>query len=197
MKRKEERRDYDDPFNLVNDLMQFGHGTIFGRSYQDEFSMGFGQDLERMIQEAGQSGGNNGSYHSAQMFSSITTIGDDGVPVSQSRGLSTNSTGRYKMAHQRRIGDRSQTLMRQRQNEKEEFQDTQRLHQITHDELPRFRSEFEDRTQRWNSYRGLKSSDKPQPLAIEDGRRSTIPHSSSRYFENNRRSKSHPRGVEY
>merc|ERR1719419_840350 len=124
-----------------------------------------------MIREAGTSGGQNGAFSSSQMFSSVTTIGDDGIPVSESKGVSQNSNGRYKMAHQRRIGDRSQTLMRERQNKQTAFKESQRLHQITHDELPRFSSEFQDRTREWNSHRALKRMNKPV-LALEDGKRS-------------------------
>jgi len=191
-----ERGEPKDPFDNVTDIMQFGHGLMFGPSFQERFGFGFGEDFERMMKEASHSGGTGGPYRSAQMFSSITTIGNDGVPVSESRGVSTNSSGRYKMAHQRRIGDRSQTLMRQRKHEAEEFQDSQRLHQITHDELPKFHTEFRDRTKDWSSFQRLKSSEKPSYRAIEDGRRPKSPDVTI----NRRRSsydKYRPRGVEY
>jgi len=156
----------DDPHDLFNDIMEFG----FGRG-PHRLGFGFGQEMERMMMQGGSSRSDDGVFHSTQMFSSVTTIGEDGVPVSESKGVSTSSDGRYQMAHQRRIGERSQTLMRQRQNEKDKFQESQRLHQITHDDLPKFTSEFKDRTQEWRSYNAIQEAKKPG-RAIEDGRRS-------------------------
>jgi len=194
--RKEKR---DDPFDMFNDIMDFG----FGRR-PDTMGFGFGEDMTRMIREASTTGGRDGAF-SSQVFSSITTIGEDGIPVSESRGVSQNSNGRYKMAHQRRIGDRSQTRMRVREDEKAQFHESQRLHQITHDDLPRFTTEFKDRTKEWNSYRAIKDVEKPH-LALEDGHRSkgaVYPPSYSRPISNRhyrRRSDDYnykPRGIEY
>jgi len=198
-------REEGDSLNMVNDMTQFGHGSVFGRGLQGGFGHGFGQDLERMMHQVGQSADYGSPFRSAQMFSSITTIGNDGVSVSESRGVTTNSNGRYKMAHQHRIGDRSQTLMRQREHDAEDFQEFQRLHQISHDELPRFHAEFKDRTKQWHSYHRLKSSGKPEHLAIGDGRLSRAPRSTSQmnpvYSESLRHSfddyKYPPRGIEY
>jgi len=167
---------WDDPLDLFHDMTNFG----FGRAHQT-LGLGFDEDMKRMIQQAGASSSNNGTYSSTQMFSSVTTIGEDGVPVSESKGIATNSSGKYKMAHQRRIGDRSQTLMRERKNEHDDFQETQKLYQISHRDLPKFRSEFNDRTNQWKSQRAIKEREKPlraivdrrQPrLALEDRRRS-------------------------
>jgi len=205
----------DDPHDMFTDIMEFG----FGRGAQS-LGFGFGEEMERMMMQARSS--TDGGFHSTQMFSSITTIGDDGVPVSESKGVSTSSNGRYQMAHQRRIGDRSQTLMRQRQNEKDKFQESQRLHQITHDDLPKFSSEFKDRTNEWRSHNAIRGARKPgqaiedgrqsgyynarnrddKPrLAIEDGRRSRAVHprevSKQNYRRKQERSKYRARGIEY
>jgi len=210
----------DNPHDLFNDIMEFG----FGRG-PHRLGFGFGEEMERMMMQAGSSRSGDGGFHSTQMFSSVTTIGEDGVPVSESKGVATSSNGRYQMAHQRRIGERSQTLMRQRQNEKDEFQESQRLHQINHDDLPKFTSEFKDRTQEWRSCNAIQGAKKPgkaiehgrrsrsynainqdnKPLrAIEDGRRSRAgyPSSQSRQVSNKnypRRdsSKYRARGIEY
>jgi len=189
----------DDPFGMFNDMMEFG----FGRGPR-RLGVGFGEDLGQIIPHAGMSGSPDGVFQSSHMFSSVTTIGNDGVPVSESKGVSQNSNGLYKMAHQRRIGDKSQTLMSERPNKQSEYKKTQRLHQISHDELPRFSSEFKDRTKEWNSYRAIKKVEKPR-LALEDGKRSRAyhPYSHSRPVSNQNygeRSNSYnrkPRGVEY
>jgi len=170
-RRKSQKDELDDPFDMFYDMMDFG----FGRGSRQGF--GFGEQMRRMIEQAGKSGNPGGGFQSSQMFSSVTSIGNDGIAVSESKGVSQNSNGRYKMAHQRRIGDRSQTLMRERQNKQAAFKESQRLHQITHDELPRFSSEFQDRTREWNSHRALKSMNKPV-LALEDGKRSRAGHPS-------------------
>jgi len=199
-KRKSQKDELDDPFDMFNDMMDFG----FGRSSHQQ-GFGFGDQMRRMIEQAGKSGNPGGGYQSSQMFSSVTSIGNDGIAVSESKGVSQNSNGRYKMAHQRRIGDRSQTLMRERQNKQTDFIESQKLHQITHDELPRFSSEFQDRTREWNSHRALKSMNKPV-LALEDGKRSRAgyPSSNMRPVTNqNYRGRANnynnykPRGVEY
>jgi len=165
-RRKSQKEELDDPFDMFNDMMDFG----FGRGPHQQ-GFGLGDQMRRMIEQASKSGNPGGSFQSSQLFSSVTSIGNDGIAVSESKGVSQNSNGRYKMAHQRRIGDRSQTLMRERQNKQTAFKESQRLHQITHDELPRFSSEFQDRTREWNSHRALKSMNKPV-LALEDGKRS-------------------------
>jgi len=194
--RKEER---DDPFDMFNDIMDFG----FGQG-PDRMGFGFGEDMTRMIREAGTSGGHNGAF-SSHMFSSVTTTGEDGIPVTESRGVSQNSNGRYKMAHQRRIGDRSQTRMREKQHENAAFHEFQKLHQISHDDLPRFTTEFKERTKEWNSYRAIKDKKKPY-LELEDGRRSretVYPPSYTRPItdrNHHRRSDDFyykPRGIEY
>jgi len=163
---------WDDPIDLFHDMTKFG----FGRAHET-LGFGFDEDMKQMIRQAGASSSNNGTYSSTQMFSTVTTIGDDGVPVSESRGIATNSNGKYKMAHQRRIGDRSQTLTRERKDEHDDFQESQRLYQISHCDLPKFRSEFNNRTNQWSSQRSIKERKKPrrafddrrQPrLAIED-----------------------------
>eukprot|EP00495_Collosphaeridae_sp_1-RS-2012_P007301 TRINITY_DN7015_c0_g1_i2.p1 TRINITY_DN7015_c0_g1~~TRINITY_DN7015_c0_g1_i2.p1 ORF type:complete len:183 (-),score=38.76 TRINITY_DN7015_c0_g1_i2:2-550(-) len=91
--------------------------------------------------------------------------------------------GKYKMAHQRRIGDRSQTLTRERKDEHDDFQESQRLYQLSHGDLPKFKSEFNDRTNQWRSQRAIKETKKPlrafddrrQPrLALEDRRHSRL-----------------------
>jgi len=198
--KKSQKEEPDDPIDMFNDMVDFGfgHGTntpVFG----------FGEDMQRMIQQAGTSGNPGGAFHSSQMFSSVTTVGNDGIPVSESRGVSQNSIGRYKMAHQRRIGDRSQTLLRERQNEQAEFKEFQRLNQITHDDLPRFSSEFKDRTKEWNSYRSVKSMEKPY-MALEDGKRSRtgypshmrpVTNQNYRGGSNSYNNSYKPRGIEY
>jgi len=165
---------WDDPLDLFDDMTNFG----FGRTHET-LGFDFDQDMNKMIRQAGASSANNGTYSSTQMFSSVTTIGEDGVPVSESRGIATNSNGKYKMAHQRRIGDRSQTLTRERKNEHDDFQESQRLYQLSHGDLPKFRSEFNDRTNQWRSQRVIKERKKPlrtfddrgQPrLALDDRR---------------------------
>jgi len=167
---------WDDPLDLFNDMTNFGFGLA-----HEPLGFGFDEDMKQMIRQAGASSSKNGTYSSTQMFSSVTTIGKDGVPVSESRGLATNSNGKYKMAHQRRIGDRSQTLTRERKNEHDDFQESQRLYQLSHGDLPKFKSEFTDRTSQWRSQRAIKERKKPrrvfddrrQPrLALEDGRHS-------------------------
>jgi len=205
---------WDDRLDLFNDMTSFGF-----RRANERLGFGFDKDMERIIHQAGASRSNDGAFSSTQIFSSVTTIGEDGVPVSESRGVSTNSNGKYKMAHQHRIGDRSQTLMRERKSEHEEFQESQRLYEITHDELPEFRSEFNDRTKQWRSRRAIKEREMPRwavedpqwsrlafddrrrpRLALEDGRRSREVHSSShsRPFSSRSRvvhSSSHSRPV--
>jgi len=169
---------WDDPLDLFQDMTNFG----FGRAHE-RLGFGFDEDMKQMIQQAGASSSNNGTFSSTQMFSSVTTIGEDGVPVSESRGLATNSNGKYKMAHQRRIGDRSQTLTRERKSEHDDFQESQRLYQLSHGDLPKFKSEFTDRTSQWRSERAIKERKKPlrafddrrQPrLALEDRRHSRL-----------------------
>jgi len=197
---KTQKDEVDDPFNMFNDMIDFG----FGRGPHRQ-GFGFGEEMHRMIEQASKSENPGGSFQSSQMFSSFTSIGNDGIAVSESKGVSQNSSGRYKMAHQRRIGDRSQTVMRERQNKQTEFKDSQRLHQITHDELPKFSWEFQDRTREWNSYPAIQSVNKPV-LALEDGKRSRAGHPSSHMtpvMNQNYRGRSNnynnykPRGVEY
>merc|ERR1719233_1785993 len=162
--------------------MNFG----FGRTHET-LGFDFNEDMNQMIRQAGASSANNGTYSSTQMFSSVTTIGEDGVPVSESRGIATNSNGKYKMAHQRRIGDRSQTLTRERKNEHDDFQESQRLYQLSHGDLPKFRSEFNDRANQWRPQRVIKERKKPlrvfddrqQPRMLENGGRSRAVRSSS------------------
>lgn len=193
---------WDDPLDLFHDMTNFG----FGRPHET-LGFGFDEDMKRMIGQVEACGSNNGTFSSTQMFSSVTTIGDDGVPVSESRGIATNSNGKYKMAHQRRIGDRSQTLTRERKNEYDDFQESQSLYQLSHGDLPKFRTEFSDRTNQWRSQCSIKERENPlrefenrrQPpfaledrrhsrlaledpqelCALEDGRRSRAVHSSS------------------
>jgi len=156
----------------------------FGRNH-DRLTLEFKQDTEGMFSEAGSSKSKDGTFTSTHVFSSVTKICNDGVAVSKSRGLSTNSDGRYKLAHQHRIGDRSQTLMRERMN-KTEFKEYQTLHQISHDDLPKFREEFIDRTKEWGAYRAIKENEKPRKrldgrkphLMLEDGRQSRSFHPS-------------------
>jgi len=200
--RRERRRDkeLDEEFQICNNIMDFGFGLAHNR-----LGFGFDEDMEKMICQTRSSRNNSsGAYHSTKMFSSVTTVGADGIPVSESRGISANSNGRCKMAHQRRIGDRSQTLVRQRPNELEEFKESQFLREITHDDLPKFRSEFNHRTKNWRSYRALERAQKPF-RAVEDGRRSRAFQSSPRSRpvssrNHRRRSESYkyrPRDIEY
>jgi len=165
---------WDDPQDLFSDMTNFG----FGRA-QERLRFGFDEDVKRLIRQAEVSNSNNGTFRSTQMFSTVTTIGEDGVPVSESRGIATNSNGKYKMAHQRRIGDRSQTLTRERKNEYDDFQESQSLYQISHGDLPKFSSEFNHRTNQWRSRGAIKKRENPprttdnrrQPrLALEDHR---------------------------
>jgi len=193
---------WDDPLDLLHGMTNFG----FGRAHE-RLGFGFDEDMKRMIRQADASSNNNGTFSSTQMFSTVTTIGEDGVPVSESKGIATNSDGKYKMAHQRRIGDRSQTLTRERKNEYDDFQESQRLWQISHGDLPKFKSEFDNRTNQWRSHGALKKREKPlrtlddgrqprlaledrrhhrvaledrrEPRMLEDGRRSRAVHSSS------------------
>jgi len=154
----------------------------FGRNH-DGLTLEFEQDMEGMFSEAGSSRTKDGTFTSTRMFSSVTKICNDGVAVSKSRGLSTNSDGRYKLAHQHRIGDRSQTLMRERMN-KTEFKEYQTLHQISHDDLPKFTAEFRDRTKEWGAHRAIKENEEPRRrldgrkphLTLEDGRQSRSFH---------------------
>ena len=195
--RKEEKQ--DDPFEMFNDVMDFG----FGRGPR-RLGVGFGEEIGQIFRKVGTPGGPDTAFQSSHMFSSVTTIGDDGVPVSESKGVTKHSNGKYKMAHQRRIGDRSQTLMRERENKESEYMETQRLHQITHDNLPMFSSEFKDRTKEWNSYKQIKDVGKPF-LALQNGKQSRgyqpDPHTRPVSNQNHRgRSNSYkrkPRGIEY
>jgi len=186
---------WDDPFDLFDDMTNFG----FGRAHK-ALGVDFDEDMNQMIRRAGASSANNGTYSSTQMFSSVTTIGEDGVPVSESRGISSNSNGKYKMAHQRRIGDRSQTLTRERKDEHDDFQESQRLYQLSHSDLPKFGKEFNNRTNRWRSKHAIKERENPlrvfddrrQPrLALEDGRHSRLAledREKPRMLEDGRRS---------
>lgn len=191
-------KELDDEFQICNKITDFGFERAHSR-------IGFGfDDMKQMICQASSSRHRNGAYHSTEVFSSITTVGADGVPVSESRGISSNSNGRCKMAHQRRIGERSQTLVRQRPNQLEEFKESQFLRQMSHDDLPQFRSEFNHRTKKWRSYRAVKRAEKP-PRAFEDGRHprpvQSFSHSRPVSSQNYRRpSESYeyrPRGIEY
>jgi len=183
-----------DQFQTCNNIMNFGCGSAHNR-------LGFGidGDMNKMMSQTISSRVSVGEYQSTQMFSSVSCVGADGVPVSESRGISTNSNGRCKMAHQRRIGYRSRTLVRQRPNELEEFKEFQSLQQLNHDDIPRFNSEFNHRTKNWSS---LDS----QPIrTVDDGRRSrtvlSCPHqrsvSNQNYSGPSESYKYRPRGIEY
>jgi len=165
------------------DMERMFSGTDIVDSFdrtRDRLAREFDEDMERMFSGTDKLKNDDGTFCSTRMFSSVTTIGDDGVAVSKSKGVSKNSSGRYKEVNQERIGDRSETLLRERKNKNDEFKEYQTLHQISHDDLPDFRKEFKDRTKEWGTYRDRKGIEKTRQrlhgreprLALEDGRQS-------------------------
>merc|ERR1719336_837419 len=77
---------------------------------------------------------------------SVTRICMDGIPVSETRAISEDSSGRLKMAHQRRIGTSSQTLTRTRRRGGGAFTDSQYLKDLDDNTLPAFHDEFARRS---------------------------------------------------
>jgi len=178
----------DESCNIVNSVMHFGRRATM----DDELRSGFSGDLERMIDQTHRAASDGRPYHSAQMYSSITKVSDDGLLVSESRGLTTSANGGYKMAHQRRIGERSHTRMRLKKNAHVNFEESQSLRRMTYSELPSFNAEFKHRTKDWRSYQGVQAVDQ-YPVVLEDGRQpiSYVPACPSAGYQYQ------PRGIYY
>jgi len=180
----------DESSNIVNSVME----CHFGRrpTMDDELRSGFSGDLERMIDQTHRSGSDGRPFHSSQMYSSITKVSDDGILVSESRGLTTSSNGGYKMAHQRRIGERSHTRMRVKKNARESLAESQSLRRMTYSELPVFNAEFNHRTKDWRSYPAVKAVEN-YPAVLDDGRKviSYVPACPNAVYQYQ------PRGIYY
>jgi len=174
--------------DIVSSVMHFGRRPTM----DDELRSGFSGHLERMIDQTHRAGSDGRPFHSAQMYSSITKVSDDGRLVSESRGLTTSSNGGFKMAHQRRIGERSHTRMRLKKNAHGNTEESQSFRRMTYSELPTFNAEFKNRTKDWRSYQGIKAAEQ-YPVVLEDGRKpiSYVPACLSAGYQYQ------PRGIYY
>jgi len=108
---------WDEDLTLLDDVVDGPECT------HNRFVREFDDNMKRMFNGTGTLKRKDGTFSSTQMVSSVTTISDDGVAVSKLRGISTNSFGRYREVSQQRIGDRSQTLIKEKKNKYDEFKE--------------------------------------------------------------------------
>lgn len=174
----------------------FGGRSLFGgldnlmRQSQAimESSMAHGMGGQTMMSSSGRDGG--GVFQSFTS-STFTKIGADGVPVSESKAVHQDSSGKLKMAHQRRIGGKSQTLTRRRRDFNHLFEDQQHLRQLGHEELPTFDQEFKDRARLGSSF-----GRDPRSYGITQGYSDRSLYDQRDSDRRRRRSKDYPKAIE-
>lgn len=160
------------PNQLVQQQQQpFQGGSFFVQSYSSTSTVGpNGVVMQEVHQQSRDSNGRETRMHRKR-------VGD----ISESRGFESSGQGAVRMAQQRRHGDRSRTLIRQRESENAEWEQEEQLNEIELDQAESFDAEWQERRNRYNQefsraigYNGNSNrrqrAQREQPLAIENGR---------------------------
>lgn len=115
-----------------------------------------------------------GGFSSVQSFSSVSSMGPDGVMVSESKCMARDSTGRAKISHQRKMGEKSRTFTREGNSRTNEWKQEEILNEIDPERAAEFNQSWENRRgqpqighnhyRNGRSHRGMEHQE--MPLAI-------------------------------
>merc|ERR1719361_2221488 len=116
-----------------------GFGNMMG-GFGD---MGGGGGNFMMSSSTFSSGGPGGQPYSYSSSSqTVMRRGPNGEMISESKGVQRDSSGRSRMSHQRRIGDRAATYTKQRRSRNDDWEMNEDLREVTHADRDAFNTEF-------------------------------------------------------